>query len=116
MNKNLVSSSKDKTIKLWDFYRSKLVKTYHCDYPVNKIAYNRQNDLVAFTCSDLSLTLLNAKTGLKKVRHFPNAADNKITDICFSQPDSKWLISCSMDCSIKVWDIVTGSLVDWIKF
>ena len=41
LNKHLVSSSKDKTIKLWDFYRSKLIKTYHCDYPVNRIAYNR---------------------------------------------------------------------------
>lgn len=84
LNKNLVSSSKDKTIKLWDFYRGKLTKTYQCDYPVNRIAYNRQNDLVAFSASDLSITLLNARTGLKKVRHFPNAAENKITDLCFS--------------------------------
>ena len=84
LNKNLVSSSKDKTIKLWDFYRGRLTKTYQCDYPVNKIAYNRQNDLVAFASSDLSITLLNARTGLKRVRHFPHAAENRITDICFS--------------------------------
>ena len=80
------------------------------------MAYNRQNDLVAFSTSDLSITLLNAKSGLKKVRYFPNAAENKINDICFSQPDSKWLLCSSMDCSIRVWDIVTGSLVDWVRF
>lgn len=84
LNKFLVSSSQDRTIKLWDFYRAKLLKTYQCDYPVNNMCYNRQNDLIAFSTSDLSITLLNAKSGLKKVRHFPNAGENKISDICFS--------------------------------
>ena len=56
------------------------------------------------------------KTGLERVRNFPNAAGNKITDICFSQPDQKWLLCSSMDKSVRVWDIVTGSLIDWIKF
>jgi len=48
------------------------------------LTYNRQNDLVAFSSSDLSITLLNVKSGLQKVRYFGRAADNKITDICFS--------------------------------
>ena len=41
LNKFLVSSSCDRTIKLWDFYRAKLIKTYQCDYPVANMAYNR---------------------------------------------------------------------------
>jgi len=28
LNRTLVSSSKDRTVKLWDFYRCKLLKTY----------------------------------------------------------------------------------------
>lgn len=84
LNRFLVSASLDKTLKLWDFYRGKLMRTYECDFPVDNLTYNRANDLVAFSSSDLSLTLLNVKTGLKRVRHFPNAASNKITDICFS--------------------------------
>jgi len=43
-------------------------------------------------------------------------AANKITDLCFSQPDCKWLISSSLDKSLKVFDILTGSLIDWIQF
>jgi U3 small nucleolar RNA-associated protein 21 len=74
------------------------------------------NDLVAFSTSDLSITLLNVKTGLKKVRQFAQAATNKITDICFSQPSCKWLLCSSMDKSIRVWDIVTGQLIDWVTF
>lgn len=68
LNKVLVSSSLDMTVKLWDFFRAKLLKTYNHSYSIDNLVYNRVNDLVAFSSSDLSLTLLNAKTGLKKVR------------------------------------------------
>ena len=71
---------------------------------------------MAFSASDLSITLLNAQANLKRVRFFPNAAENQINDVCFSQPDARWLLSCSMDSCIRVWDIVTGALVDWVKF
>ena len=116
MNRYLVSSSKDRSVKLWDFYRCKLIKTYSTDFPINNLCYNPVNDLVAFCTNDLSMTILNPQAGLKRVRHFPEAATNHINDVCFSQPDSRWVLNCSMDCCIRVWDIITGSLVDWIKF
>ena len=115
LNRHLVSSSLDKTIKLWDFYRGKLMISVDHGAAIENLCYNRLNDLVAISTSDLSLSLLNVKTGLKRVRHFPDAATNKITDICFSQ-DSKWLLTSSMDRCIRVWDVVTGSLLDWIEF
>jgi U3 small nucleolar RNA-associated protein 21 len=34
----------------------------------------------------------------------------------FSKPDSKWLVCSSLDKTIKVFDILTGCLIDWIKF
>lgn len=83
-NKYLVSGSLDKTVKLWDFYRAKILKTFSTDYPVSNLCYNRFNDLVAFSSTDLSITLLNAKTQLQQVRKFENATNNKITDLCFS--------------------------------
>ena len=70
MNKMLVSSSKDATIKLWDFYRRELQKTYRCEYPIENLCYNRMNDLIALSLSDLTLQVVNARTGLKKVREF----------------------------------------------
>jgi U3 small nucleolar RNA-associated protein 21 len=84
LNRHLVSCSLDKTLKLWDFYRCKLLVTYTHSHPIDNLFYNRQNDLVAFSSSELSISILNVKTGLKKVRYFPNAASNKITDVCFS--------------------------------
>lgn len=84
LNHNLVSCSLDHTIKLWDFYRQKLTKTYNNDFPIDNLVYNRTNNLIAISTGDLSLVILNVKDGLKKVRTFPKVADNKITDICFS--------------------------------
>lgn len=63
-NKYLVSGSMDKSVKLWDFYRAKLLKTFDTEYPIANLCYNRFNDLVAISTTDLTITLLNAKTGL----------------------------------------------------
>ena len=71
LNRYLVSSSKDRSVKLWDFYRCKLIKTYQTDFPINNLCYNPINDLVAITANDLSMTLLNPAAGLKRVRYFP---------------------------------------------
>lgn len=84
LNKYLVSGSLDKTVKLWDFYRAKLLATHETDYPIDNLVYNRTNDLVAYSSADLSVTILNAKSNLQRVRQFKNVCTNKITDICFS--------------------------------
>ena len=104
----MVSSSLDGTIKLWDFFRKELTKTFKTEYPIENLIYNRMNDLICFSQSDMSITIMNARSGLLKVREFKEAASNKITDLCFSLPDSKWIICASLDKSIRVWDILTG--------
>ena len=90
------------------------MKSVDFEYPVENMCYNLQNDLLAISLSDLTVTILNIKNGMKKVRDFTNVFENRITDICFSKPDSKWLIVSSLDKSIKVFDILTSCLIDWI--
>lgn len=101
---------------MWDFNKKRLVRRVDFAHSIENLCYNRSNDLVAISLNDLSIELLNAKNGLKKVRRFENVADNRITDLCFSQPDSKWLLASSLDKSLKVYDILTGSLIDWLRF
>lgn len=64
LNKILVSSSQDASIKLWDFFRKELIKTYMTEYPVENLVYNRLNDLICFSQTDMSILIMNAKSGL----------------------------------------------------
>lgn len=116
LNHYLVSCSLDQTIKQWDFHKQKLVTSFETEFPVTNLVYNRNNDLIAVSTSDMSLQILGIKNGLKAVRTFPSVCANKITDICFSQPDNKWLMCSSMDKTVRVFDILTGCLIDWIQF
>lgn len=38
--------------------------------------------------------------------------------LCLTQafsPDGRWLLSSSMDATIRVWDLVAGRLLDWFR-
>jgi U3 small nucleolar RNA-associated protein 21 len=84
LNKFMVSSSLDFSIKQWDFYRKELLRSFQTSTPIENMVYNRTNDLIAYSSSDLTLTIINGRSSLSKVREFKQAANNKITDICFS--------------------------------
>jgi len=115
VNKYLVSASLDGKIVQWDFYRQACLRSFQIGHPIEQMIYNRSNDLVAVADASLSIVLLSGRS-MKKVREFPKAASNKITDICFSQPDNRWLLCSSLDKCVRVWDILTASLVDWVEF
>jgi len=48
------------------------------------------------------------------VREFPGH-QAPITDITFSS-DSRWLVTASLDCTAKVWDLPTSQCVDYVLF
>jgi len=116
LNHYLVSASRDGSVKLWDFFAQKELKSLQSEFPVETLCYNQRNDIVAIATSSLDVQLLNVKSDLKRVRVFEGVATNKITDLCFSQPDGKWLLVASLDKSIRIFDILTGSLIDWVQF
>lgn len=37
--------------------------------------------------------------------------DGRVTDMTFN-PAGKWLITSSMDSTVRTWDLLTGSLID----
>lgn len=65
---------------------------------------------VALENFDINILDLDTRT---IVRRFSGHVA-EITDACFS-PDSRWLITASMDCTIKIWDIPTSYLIDHFK-
>lgn len=105
----------DGVVKIWDFFRLKLINTITVENTpaLSNLVVNGMN-LFAFTTSNLSLMVYDILT-FKCIRKFDHIATNSITGICFSY-DSKWIITASMDKSLKVWDLLTASLIDWVAF
>lgn len=80
---------------------------------ISKLVNNRNLEMVACICDDGSLCLIDYKH-VRVVRRFVEMG-GLLQDACFS-PDGRWLIVSSSDCSVRVFDVPTSSLIDWFKF
>ena len=69
--------------------------------------------LVALACDDLSVRVVDV-SAQRLVRKF-SGHTNAITDLCWSS-DSRWVLSTSLDRSLRVVDVPTGELVGWYTF
>ncbi|KAL0092025.1 Utp21 specific WD40 associated putative domain-containing protein [Phycomyces blakesleeanus] len=109
VNRFVISSSVDKTIKIWEFKSANLLHTIQLESPVVEILFLRDNDLLAVACDDLGIRVIDIETQ-KVVREFWGHR-NRITDMTFS-PDGRWIVSSSLDATIRTWDLPSGTMVD----
>lgn len=79
------------------------------DEPVTFIHAHRESSMLAIALDNFTILIVDIDTH-RIIRKFV-AHTAQITDVSFS-PDSRWLISSSMDCSIRTWDVPSGQLVD----
>jgi U3 small nucleolar RNA-associated protein 21 len=113
LNDELVSASFDGTVKVWSFEERRLLHSFDVGAPVNQIVLNRDNNLLAATADDLKLRLFDLSSR-RLVREF-DGHSNRITDVSLS-PDGRWAITASADRSIRIYDIPTARLLDWVRF
>ncbi|CAG8441205.1 6972_t:CDS:10 [Diversispora eburnea] len=109
LNRILISSSLDGTVKIWDFNSAKLLHTINVISPITILKFHTMNDLLAIATDDLGIRVIDVETR-KIVREFWGHR-NRITDMTFS-PDGRWIISSSLDATIRTWDLPTGHLID----
>jgi U3 small nucleolar RNA-associated protein 21 len=114
LNKNIISCSLDGKVKFWDFASGNLVDEmdWHPMAAVTGMRYHAANDLIALTCDDLSIRIVDIET--KKTIRELWGCQGGINDICFSN-DGRWIIAASKDCIVRVWDLPTGHLIDAIR-
>lgn len=100
--------------QFWGFLTGSLVDEldWHPMASVTGLRYSSASELVAFSCDDLSIRVVDIETR-KVVREFWGCV-GQINDFTFSA-DGRWIIAASMDSIIRVWDMPTGHLIDLFR-
>ncbi|KIX02830.1 uncharacterized protein Z518_08773 [Rhinocladiella mackenziei CBS 650.93] len=113
LNRTMVSASLDGSIIFWDFSTGKILEKKYVESAVPMaIQYNPVSGLLALSCDDLCLRIVDIETR-KTVRELWGCV-GQIYDFCFSH-DGRWIVACSMDSVVRVFDLATGHLIDAFK-
>ncbi|KAL6936823.1 hypothetical protein ACO0OL_001373 [Hanseniaspora opuntiae] len=112
MNQFLYSCSLDGVIGKWDYYGNKIQQSLKLDDDINilKFEYCHLNDLIAVVTDDDFRVLIIDTNSMKVIRslegHF-----NKVNNLKFYN-NGKYLITTSLDSTLRIWDISTGFCID----
>ncbi|XP_072048834.1 WD repeat-containing protein 36-like [Amphiura filiformis] len=109
LNQVTVTGSADQTVKFWKFKTKHLLHTLDIESPVCQMLLHRESSMLAVNTDDFTVHVVDVE--LRRVVRRFSGHQNKITDLTFSQ-DARWLVSSSMDCTVRTWDMPTGRLVD----
>jgi len=106
--RTLASSSRDKTIRLWDVRTGELKRTLsEHGADVYDVIFSPKGGLLASASGDKTIKLWDARTG-RVIRTLKGHTDI-VRSVAFS-PDQKTLASASVDRTVRLWDIETGRL------
>lgn len=111
-NTIMISAGYHGDVKVWDFKGRELKSRWDIGCSLVKIVYHRSNGLLATVADDLVIRLFDV-VALRMVRKFEGHTD-RITDMCFSE-DGKWLLTSSMDGTLRIWDVILARQIDAIQ-
>ncbi|PGH22980.1 hypothetical protein AJ80_02895 [Polytolypa hystricis UAMH7299] len=111
LNSVIVSCGLDGKVKFWKFTTGQLLDEidWHPMCAITGLRYNSASDLIALSCDDLSVRVIDVETK-KLVRELWGCV-GQVNDFCISN-DGRWIVAASMDSVIRVWDLPTGHLID----
>lgn len=115
LNQFVVTGGSDGYVKFWNFKEhdvTKSVTKINLGEGVTMFRSHRESAMLCVALEDFSVHIVDSDTRTV-VRKFTGHTA-QITDACFS-PDSRWLITAAMDCTIKVWDIPSSYLIDHFR-
>lgn len=135
VNRTVISCSLDGNIKFWDFKTGSLLHQldWSSSTRINGLKYHRSSDLLALSCSDSCIRIIDITTR-KLVRELWGCEED-IADFTFSN-DGRWLVAASSTdlsstaliltngsstpatgqpkprSTIRIWDLPTAHLID----
>lgn len=113
LNRQLMSCSLDGTVLFWDLKKRALLARVELGAPASRMAFSQESDLLAVMDDNLTLHVLDAVTHTTVRRFTQHTAP--LTDMVFSA-DAKWLVTSSSDCCVRIFDLASATLVDFLRF
>ncbi|EJU00815.1 Utp21-domain-containing protein [Dacryopinax primogenitus] len=109
LNRMVVVSTLAGTLHFFDFYTTEPQAVVTLPSAAVSVVLHRGNNMLAVNCEDLVVRILDIETRrtVRELRGFKG----KVLDLAFS-PDSRWLITTSLDSIIRTFDIPSGCLID----
>ncbi|CAI5756617.1 unnamed protein product [Candida verbasci] len=111
MNRKMVSCGLDGIIGFYDFSKSKYVGKLQLNSPITQMIYHKSSDLIACALDDLSIVVVDVTT--QKIVRVLYGHTNRVSGLDFS-PDGRWIVSVSLDSTLRTWDLPTGGCIDGI--
>uniref|UniRef100_A0A8C1RED1 WD repeat domain 36 n=1 Tax=Cyprinus carpio TaxID=7962 RepID=A0A8C1RED1_CYPCA len=105
LNQLTVSVGADRLLKIWRFKSKELLHTHSLPAAPASSLLHRDSGMLAIALDDFTIHILDMETR-RTVRRF-SGHRGQINDMTFS-PDGRWLITASMDCTIRTWDLPSG--------
>ena len=110
LNQTVVSSSIDGSIIFWDFATGRIARRLKLPFAAAlSMKYNSVSNLLALSCDDLCIRIIDVESQ-RIVRELWGCL-GQINDLCFSH-DGRWVVACSMDSVVRIFDLATGHLID----
>ena len=110
LNQTLVSTSLDGNVIFWSFSTGQVLRRLRLEgTSVLRMKYNSVSNLIALSCDDLCIRIVDIETR-RVVRELWGCV-GQVNDLAFSH-DGHWVVACSMDSAIRVFDLATGHLID----
>lgn len=114
LNQIVITGGIDNYVKFWNFKAEtkQAIGTLKMPDSIQMFRGHRESSMLCVVLEDFSIFIIDYDTK-KIVRRFLGHTA-PITDAAFS-PDSRWLVTSSMDCTIRTWDIPSSYLIDQFK-
>ncbi|KAI0672967.1 Utp21-domain-containing protein [Trametes maxima] len=112
LNRVVIASTLDGTINFFDFHTAVLEHTLVLPSAAVSVTLHRDSGLLAVICDDLVVRIIDIET--RRIVRELGGFRGRVLDLTFS-PDSRWLVTTSMDSVIRTFDIPTGRLIDLFR-
>ncbi|ANB12594.1 Utp21p [Sugiyamaella lignohabitans] len=111
-NKVIISCSLEGFVMFHDFHNASRIGKINLESSALQMRFHSRSNLLAVALDNLSVVVIDIQT--RRVIRELWGHTNAITSFDFT-PDGRWIISASLDSSIRTWDIPSGGCIDAVK-